>query len=191
MNIYEKLTEIQNKLKVEKTEYNKFGNFTYRNAESILEAVKPLLKEYKLTQICSAESFLLGTERYVNTKIILINAEEPTEIIEINAPTREQVDHKKMNECQITGSAISYSKKYALQNLYALDDAKQDSAIEVDSLDNSSNGKITKQQYEILKNLYSTKQEKFMKTLQSKGITFKEIQNLPDFLADEIIKEVQ
>ena len=53
MNIYEKLSEIQAKLKAPKSQYNSFGKYNYRNAEDILEAVKPICKEYKAVLIIS------------------------------------------------------------------------------------------------------------------------------------------
>lgn len=67
MNIYEKLSNIQNELKAPKGQFNKFGGYKYRSCEDILEAVKPICKKYKTVLVLSDSIVVLGDG---NTRII-------------------------------------------------------------------------------------------------------------------------
>lgn len=69
MNIYEKLSNIQNELKCNKSQYNKFGGYKYRSCEDILEAVKPICKKYKAVLVLSDEIVVLGEGINQYTKI--------------------------------------------------------------------------------------------------------------------------
>lgn len=123
-NIYEKLTEMQEELKVKKDQKNTFGNYKYRSCEDILEKAKPLLKKYKLTQIISDETVLIGNRYYVEATVLLINQEKTDEQIKVKAKAREAEEKKGMDASQVTGTASSYARKYALNGLYAIDDTK-------------------------------------------------------------------
>lgn len=123
-NIYEKLTEMQEELKVKKDQKNTFGNYKYRSCEDILEKAKPLLKKYKLTQIITDETVLIGNRYYVEATVLLINQENTDEQIKVRAKAREAEEKKGMDASQVTGTASSYARKYALNGLYAIDDTK-------------------------------------------------------------------
>ena len=122
----EKLAKIQKELKAKKDQYNKFGGYNYRSAESILEAVKPLLDGAILT--LQDDIVVLGNPDekgqcrfYVKATAIFKDGDftEST-----TAYAREPDIQKGMNESQITGSASSYARKYALNGLFCIDDNK-------------------------------------------------------------------
>lgn len=133
MNIYEKLSNIQQELKAPKNQYNSFGGYSYRSCEDILEAVKPLLKKNKCT--LQLEDYLenIGERYYIRAIAKLIDAEKPyvedDEICAINCITnsayaREEENKKGMDGSQITGASSSYARKYALNGLFLIDDVK-------------------------------------------------------------------
>lgn len=121
MTIIEVLQAIQRKLNAPKTQYNKFGNYYYRNCEDILEAVKPLLAEYKAAVTISDEVVQMGDRFYVKATATLLCGGEK---ISVNAQAREPQTKKGMDEAQITGATSSYARKYALNGLFAIDDNK-------------------------------------------------------------------
>lgn len=115
------LTDIQNELKVPKKRTNSFGGYKYRNAEDILEAVKPLLQKYDATLYISDGVEAVGDRVYV-TATATISA--GVENISVKAYAREAETKKGMDESQITGTASSYARKYALNGLFLIDDTK-------------------------------------------------------------------
>lgn len=123
MNIYEKLSEIQNELKAPKGQYNKFGNYKYRSCEDILEAVKPICKKNKTTLIISDELQNIGDRYYIKATATLYDTEKE-ESISNTAYAREEESKKGMDGSQITGTASSYARKYALNGLFNIDDTK-------------------------------------------------------------------
>lgn len=123
MNINEKLLKIQTELKAPKGQKNKFGNYMYRSCEDILEAVKPLLKENKVTLRLTDEMMFLGNRYYIKATAILKDTEEEAKI-ENSAYARESETKKGMDDSQITGTASSYARKYALNGLFCIDDTK-------------------------------------------------------------------
>lgn len=131
MTLHKKLTEVQNELKAPKSQYNSFGKYNYRNQEDILEAVKPLLKKYDLDLTISDEIVLIGTRYYVRAEAILSHHEEG-QSVSVTAFAREEEDKRGMDASQITGSASSYARKYALNGLFLIDDTK-----DADSHDNT------------------------------------------------------
>ena len=122
-NVYTKLVEVQSKLKAPKSQFNKFGNYAYRNCEDILEALKPLLNEVKAIVNISDEIVLVGERYYVKATVKFIDA-ETGEVVEANAMAREEESKKGMDSSQLTGSTSSYARKYALNGLFAIDDTK-------------------------------------------------------------------
>lgn len=128
--INDKLLAIQAELKAPKNLYNKFGGYNYRNAEGILEAVKPLLKKYGATLIISDEIVEVGGRIYVKATAILRDVDSAVPDIPegkgvgVTAYAREPESKKGMDESQITGSTSSYARKYALNGLFLLDDTK-------------------------------------------------------------------
>ena len=123
MTIYDKLTDVQSKLKVPKSQFNKFGGYSYRSCEDILEAVKPLLEAHKLCLTISDDIESVGDRIYVKATVRLIDNEGKS-AIETTARAREENEQKGMVAPQITGTASSYARKYALNGLFAIDDTK-------------------------------------------------------------------
>ena len=113
------LARIQKELKAPKNQFNSFGKYNYRNAEDILEGVKPLLGEAVLTT--SDDIVLIGDRFYVKTTAKISLGDDS---ICATAFAREAAQKKGMDESQITGSASSYSLKRALGNLLLIDDTK-------------------------------------------------------------------
>lgn len=165
MNIYEKLSNIQNELKAPKGQYNSFGKYKYRSCEDILEAVKPICKKYNTTLVLSDEIVVLGeglnqytrikddgnetetntTTRgqrfYIKATATLYDTEVgkcstltqdkngitsyvEESLISNTAYAREEEEKKGMDGSQITGTASSYARKYALNGLFNIDDTK-------------------------------------------------------------------
>lgn len=124
MNINEKLLKIQTDLKCNKNQYNEFGNYHYRSCEDILEAVKPLLKENKMTMIIRDNIKNIGDRYYIEAEVTLLDLEDPTSSIYNTAYAREALTKPKMDDSQITGTASSYARKYALNGLFLIDDTK-------------------------------------------------------------------
>ena len=123
-NIYSKLSIIQSELKVPKNQYNKFGDYSYRNCEDILEALKPILKETGTVITLSDGIELLGNRYYVKATATLTDVESG-ESVSNTAFAREDETRKKMDGSQLTGSASSYARKYALNGLLAIDDTRR------------------------------------------------------------------
>lgn len=122
-NIYKKLNEIQIKLKAPKSQFNKFGNYKYRNCEDILEALKPLLNEFKTVISLKDEIVFIEGRFYVKATVTLIDS-ETGEAFSTSAFAREEETKKGQDGSQITGSSSSYARKYALNGLFAIDDTK-------------------------------------------------------------------
>lgn len=123
MNIYEKLMHIQQNLKAPKNQYNKFGDFHYRSCEDIQEAVKPLLKEVKAVLLVQDEVIQIGSRFYIKSTAAIQDTESP-EMISNTAYARESEEKPKMDAAQITGACSSYARKYALNGLFCIDDAR-------------------------------------------------------------------
>lgn len=126
LNIYEKLMNVQQELKAPKGQYNSFGKYKYRSCEDILEAVKPILKENKLVlQLTDLVIPASETRFYIKATARLIDTEATeNNVIENIAFAREEDAKKGMDGSQITGTASSYARKYALNGLFLIDDTK-------------------------------------------------------------------
>lgn len=122
-NVYMKLVEVQSKLKAPKSQFNKFGNYAYRNCEDILEALKPLLSDVGAIINISDDVVLVGERYYIKATVRFIDA-DTGEIVEASAMAREEENKKGMDSSQLTGSTSSYARKYALNGLFAIDDTK-------------------------------------------------------------------
>ena len=123
MNIYEKLLNTQTELKAPKGQYNSFGKYKYRSCEDILEAVKPICAKNKATLILSDSLENIGDRYYIKATATLIDVESG-ENLENTAYAREESEKKGMDGSQITGTASSYARKYALNGLFNIDDTK-------------------------------------------------------------------
>ena len=121
--IYEKLLAVQNELKAPKDKRNNFGGYNFRSCEGILEAVKPLLQEQGLLLTIKDEVVNIGDRYYVRATVLLDDISSNGEIA-ITALAREEEAKKGMDASQITGTASSYARKYALNGLFLIDDTK-------------------------------------------------------------------
>lgn len=120
-----KLIEIQKELKVPKNQFNKFGNYKYRSCEDIVEAVKPLCAKHECLLTLSDQMISVGERVYVCATATISHGEES---VTVSGWAREAETQKGMSDSQITGSASSYARKYALNGLLAIDDTKDDDA---------------------------------------------------------------
>ena len=130
--VAEKLAQVQEKLAVPKGRENTFGGFSYRSAEDILRAVKPLLAEHNLLLTLNDSIIMLGDRFYVVATARLTDTETGEGMI-VQAQAREPESRTKMDDAQVTGSSSSYARKYALCGLFAIDDSSDDP----DARDNS------------------------------------------------------
>lgn len=157
-DIHKKLQKIQAELKVPKGKYSEYGGYSYRSLEDIYEAVKPLLNEVGLVLTLDDKIVMIGSRIYVKATAILRDVEDGW-TVETTAYAREEESKKKMDAAQITGSASSYARKYALNSLFLLDDSK-----DADTDEYKRNDIITEKE---AKRLYDL--------MQKKGMTEKQI----------------
>lgn len=122
-NIYQKLFNIQQELKAPKNQFNKFGNYSYRSYEDILDTVKPLLNENKLVLLIDDEVQESSGKNYIKATAKLICIESG-ESIQTSALAREDEERKKFDSPQITGSTSSYARKYCLNGMFCINDVK-------------------------------------------------------------------
>lgn len=120
------LQEVQTELKAPKSQYNSFAKYHYRSQEDILEAVKPLLAKRGLALTLNDEIVQFGTRVYVKATATLYG--EMGKSFKVEAYAREPEEKKGMDESQITGTASSYARKYALNGLFAIDDTEDSDA---------------------------------------------------------------
>lgn len=143
------LVKIQTELKANKDLFNQFGKYGYRSTETILEALKPLLKELGCVVLLSdnvvevgqpyqyhteskkngqeSRNDYNGTRVYVEATATIINS--AGDELSVKAYAREDVEKAGMDASQITGSASSYARKYALCGLFAIDDGRDNDSI--------------------------------------------------------------
>ena len=127
LNIYQRLINAQTELKAPKGQYNSFGKYKYRSAEDILEAVKPINAKHGLLLFITDKPIVVGNQNewhYIEATVTLVNVENANEVMTVTAQAREPLNKKGMDESQITGTASSYARKYALNGLYLIDDTK-------------------------------------------------------------------
>lgn len=144
----EKLLRIQQKLKAPKNADNKFGGYKYRSAEQILQAVKPFLEEEELVLTLSDDVVAVGNRIYVKAVARLRDINN-VEIAYTMAYAREDESLKGMTQSQITGSASSYARKYALSGLFAIDNTD-----DPDALNNGNITMMTPAQEKLLNDLH-------------------------------------
>lgn len=124
--IQDKLIQVQMDLKANKTQHNDFGNYNYRSCEDILEAVKPHLKEAGLLLTLSDDIRLIGDRFYVLATARITDGEDSFETYGF---AREAAERKPLDCAQLTGSASSYARKYALAGMFLCDDNKDADAL--------------------------------------------------------------
>lgn len=121
--IYEKLSAIQQELKAPKGQYNSFGKYKYRSCEDILEAVKPICAKHKTALVLLDDIREVSGRFYVVAQAQLHDCESDNAVT-ATAFAREPDEKKGMDDSQITGTASSYARKYALNGLFCIDDTK-------------------------------------------------------------------
>jgi hypothetical protein len=119
------LAEIQAKVKAPKGQFNSFGKYAYRSAEDILESVKQVVNPLGFSISLSDTIVMIGDRFYVQATATLTNGKET---YTATAFAREEESKKGMDGSQVTGASSSYSRKYALNGLFALDDTKDSDA---------------------------------------------------------------
>lgn len=118
-----KMVNVIAKLQVAKNHQNKFGGYNYRNAEDILAGLKPLMVEYGIVVLIGDTIEMVGDRYYVKATVKVYDTEDGSLLAENAAYAREAAMKKGMDEAQITGSASSYARKYALAGMFNLSPA--------------------------------------------------------------------
>lgn len=116
------MSKIQSELKAPKGQFNSFGKYKYRSCEDIVEAVKPVLAKYGYHLIMNDNIVAVLDRIYVSATCTVMDGDKI--IAEASAYARESESKKGMDDSQITGTASSYARKYALNGLFAIDDTK-------------------------------------------------------------------
>lgn len=130
------LAKVQRELKAPKNQYNSFGKYKYRSCEDILEGLKAVLGDLVVT--VNDDIQIVGDRIYVKATATITDGENS---ISNSAFARESLTKKGMDDSQITGTASSYARKYALNGLFLIDDTA-----DADSMDNSHNNAASPQQ---------------------------------------------
>ena len=140
MTINEKLTKIQTEFKSKKSRFNSFGKYNFRSAEDILEATKPFLKELNVTVTINEE--LLGGDELpvLKTTATLFDGEAS---LSATAIVGVDLNQKGMQMPQRYGAASSYGKKYALGNLFLIDDTQDSDATNTHGKNGTTKQKLT------------------------------------------------
>lgn len=125
--IIPKLAQIQQALVCNKGQWNKFGRYSYRSCEDILNAVKPHLKSLNMFLALSDELIQIGERYYIKATAKVIDCDD-NDTFEVTAYAREEESKKGMDGSQVTGAASSYARKYALNGLFGIDDVKDSDA---------------------------------------------------------------
>ena len=137
MNINEKLATIQVGFKSKKSRFNSFGKYYFRSAEDILEATKPFLKELGVTVVITEELINIDQVPILQTTATLSDLEAS---VSATAIVGVDMNQKGMQTPQKFGAASSYGKKYALGNLFLIDDTQDSDATN----NHGNNGNIAK-----------------------------------------------
>ena len=151
ISLIKKLGALQQELKCNKGQYNDFGKYKYRSCEDILESVKPLLKKLGLTIVLSDTLEYIGERYYIKAVATLYDGDG--ESISNTAYAREEETKKGMDGSQITGTASSYARKYALNGLLAIDDTKDADTNEFHK--QTTEEMITEEQKEAIKKMFT------------------------------------
>jgi len=186
--IHEKLHDLQQKISAPKTETNKFGGYNYRTAEGILQAAKAALGDSGLVILLTDQIQLVGDRHYVHATARITDGNES---VEACAFAREEPSKKGMDASQITGSASSYARKYALSGLFAIDgtdDADSMKPHETKVIDDEQLSTIVALMDEVLDEAAKGNLVKWLKT---KGVKDGSVNNLPDDMYELVVKNLE
>ena len=138
------LVNIQNELKAPKSNFNSFGKYRYRSAEDILTGVKPILSKYGCQMTITDDIVFIGSRFYIKATVTITDGDGNSE--SVSAYAREDESKKGMDGSQITGTASSYARKYALNGMFLIDDTKDADTDEFhnQTTQTSSRTKLTK-----------------------------------------------
>jgi len=134
--VHAKLMQIQSVLKAPKGQFNSFGKYHYRSLEDIFEGLKPHLKEHECTVSISDDITIALDRIYVKATVTFTDVKTGEQIM-VTGIARESLQKKGMDESQITGTASSYARKYAMNGMFAIDDTKD---ADTDAFQNVQNG---------------------------------------------------
>lgn len=157
------LLSIQNELKAPKGQYNSFGKYKYRSCEDILEAVKPLCVKHGVILTLSDDIVQAGDRYYIRATAKI--SKEGCADVSVTAYAREALEKKGMDDSQITGTASSYARKYALNGLFCIDDTKDADTDEYEKKTKTTDNELSKEEW----------REKVIEAAKTKGIDMKEI----------------
>lgn len=166
----EKVVTIQTELKAPKGQFNKFGNYKYRSLEDINEALKPLLAREQLQLTVSDELVLIGDRYYVKATATISDSDG--NYVEVHGYARESKDKKGMDDSQITGTASSYARKYAMNGLFLIDDTKD---ADTDEYTKQTKESVSNKQSQTPKSILTDSQKQ---TAVSKMTEFAKQQNM-------------
>lgn len=200
LSLRAKLMHIQEELKAPKNLFNKFGNYYYRNAESIQEALKPLEVKYGVMTMLSDSIEVVGDRIYVKATATLCDTES-NDTLTVWAYAREAETKKGMDDAQVTGATSSYARKYALNGLFLLDDTKDVDSEEYQAQSKQEANKATSKKAEPKKaepKALSDKEMTFLKQRYTgdnlaKLLDFYKIERLDDIdpeVARNLIKQI-
>lgn len=188
-----KLIEIQKELKAPKGQFNKFGNYKYRSCEDILEAVKPLCAKQGVQLTVSDELVLIGERYYIKATAKVTDG---SETVEVTAYAREEENKKGMDASQITGTASSYARKYALNGLFCIDDTKDADTDEFAA--KTGKGKLEEEKLKTVASNKSSARNRVIKAAQERGMTMAEVAkdynlngNTTEARFEEVLKDLE
>lgn len=193
-----KLVQIQNELKAPKSQNNTFGKYKYRSAEDILEAVKPLNAKHELLLTLTDEPILIGDWHYIKATATITDGKQSQVV---TAYARESETKKGMDHSQITGTASSYARKYAMNGLYLIDDTKDADSDEYQKQGNKQSGQQSEKKtepsisephkaaLELKWRLIGGKPEIFGNWLAGELAKGKNFEKLDQFLATKLIEK--
>ncbi|NQY54866.1 MAG: ERF family protein [Ilumatobacteraceae bacterium] len=141
MTINEKLTKIQTEFKSKKSRFNSFGKYYFRSAEDILEATKPFLKELEVSVTINEE--LIATAGGGPVLQCTATIHDGDDSLSATAIVGVDLDQKGMQMPQRYGAASSYGKKYALGNLFLIDDTQDSDATNTHGKNGTTKKKLT------------------------------------------------
>jgi hypothetical protein len=188
VGLLSKLASVQSELKVPKDLYNNFGRYNYRSAEGILEALKPLLKKNGLALKLSDEVVQIGSRFYVMATATVTDVETGLST-DVTAYAREDESKKGMDGSQISGTASSYARKYALNGLFLIDDSKDADTDEYHKQQSAATSKESRAVTAKERRLITLRNK--WKSLNDRGMTSEQIgEQMKQYLGFSITKDM-
>ena len=180
------LISIQSELKAPKNQFNNFGKYKYRSAEDILEAVKPLLKKYGCYLTITETTQEIAGYLVLTSKVSISDGNN-TMFVEAQAGINPE--RKGMDIAQSFGSSSSYAKKYALGNLFLLDDTKDADSNKVNEPIDKTNRVMTLDIYKaMLEAISNGKGNVVYKKMNDYIMTTKQSEKLSEMITNTRIK---